>query len=73
MKRVVSLAIAAIAGQLVAGTYTWTGASGDNDYSKPGNWDPASVPGESDDVVIDGAAVTWSGKLGPCQCAWRKR
>ena len=61
MKRVVSLAIAAIAGQLVAGTYTWTGASGDNDYSKPGNWDPASVPGESDDVVIDGAAVTWSG------------
>ena len=61
VKKIVSIAIAAIAGQLFAGTYTWTGASGNNDYSKPGNWDPASVPGESDDVVIDGAAVTWSG------------
>jgi hypothetical protein len=33
---------------------TWSGAL-DNDWSKPGNWCPAAVPGAQDDVVIPAA------------------
>jgi hypothetical protein len=34
---------------------TWTGAM-DNDWSKPGNWCPAAVPGAQDNVVIPATA-----------------
>jgi hypothetical protein len=34
---------------------TWSGAV-DNDWSKPGNWCPAMVPGAQDNVVISASA-----------------
>lgn len=47
--------------QALAGTYTWTGSAGDGLWSTAGNWDQVAIPGETDDVIIDGAAVTKSG------------
>ena len=66
MKKLVTIAIAAIAGQLLADTYTWTGDAGNSDYATAGNWSvggsPAThAPYETDDVVIDGANVTVNG------------
>ena len=61
MKKLVTIAIAAIAGELLAGTYTWTGAGSDGLWTTVANWNfngeaatshPGSAP--SDDVVIDG-------------------
>ena len=61
MKKLVTIAIAAMAGHLIAGTYTWTGANGDGLWTTVENWNfngeaatshPGSAP--SDDVVIDG-------------------
>lgn len=51
---------------LNADTYTWTGGAGTSDYATAGNWNvgdsPAThAPYETDDVVIDGAAVTVNG------------
>lgn len=63
MKRVFSLAIAAVAGQLVAGTYTWTGGAEDNNWTSSGNWSyngepaanaPANNFPASDSVMING-------------------
>ena len=66
MKKLVTIAIAAIAGQLIADTYTWSGDAGTSDYATAGNWNvggsPAThAPYETDDVVIDGANVTVNG------------
>ena len=44
-----------------ADTVTWTGNAGTSDYATAGNWDLSRVPAETDDVVINGAAVTKSG------------
>ena len=44
-----------------AGTVTWTGDAGTSDYATADNWDPSGVPAETDDVIIDGVAVTKSG------------
>lgn len=73
MKRVFSLAIVAIAGQIFAGTYTWTGAGGDGLYFTAGNWsyddgagnvtNPATTAparNTTDDIVISGAGVAVS-------------
>ena len=64
MKRFFSLAIAAVAGQLVAGTYTWTGTAGDGLWFTPGNWNYDGTPAAAapanicaDDVVITGDGV----------------
>ena len=65
MKKLVTIAIAAMAGHLLAGTYTWTGAKGDGLWFTAGNWNydgaaATSSPGNTlngDDVVIDGAGV----------------
>lgn len=46
---------------LNADTITWTGGAGTADYATPGNWDLNRAPVETDDVVIDGAAVTVNG------------
>ena len=67
MKRVVSLAIAAIAGQLVAGTYIWTGEGNDGKWFTRENWKyddgagnvtnpAATAPANTcaDDITIDG-------------------
>ena len=66
MKKLVTIAIAALAGQLIADTYTWTGGAENTDYATPGNWNvgdsPAThAPYETDDVVIDVASVTVNG------------
>ena len=66
MKKLVTIAIAALAGQLIADTYTWTGGAGTSDYATAGNWNvddsPATIgPSETDSVVIDGASVTVNG------------
>ena len=73
MKKLVSIVIAAIAGQLFAGTYTWTGAAGDNLFFTAGNWSyddgagnvtsPATTAparNTTDDIVISGAKVAVS-------------
>ena len=74
VKKLVSIAIAAIAGQLFAGTYTWTGAAGDGLYFTAGNWDytddggattspAATSPGNTpaDDIVIaNGDTVSYN-------------
>lgn len=65
MKRLVSIATAVLAGNLLAGTYTWTGDAGDGLWFTAGNWnyDDAAAetsPGNTlsgDDIVIDGAGV----------------
>ena len=44
-----------------AATITWTGDAGTDDYATAGNWDLNRVPAETDDVVINGAAVTVNG------------
>lgn len=44
-----------------AETKTWTGNAGTFDYATADNWDPSDVPAETDDVIIDGAAVTYNG------------
>jgi hypothetical protein len=63
MKHATSLLslLALLAAGAHAGTYTWTGAAGTSDYAIAGNWDPSGVPGEGDDVIIDGVAVTKAG------------
>ena len=55
------VAIAAATSILNAGTKTWTGGSGTDAWGTSGNWDPSGVPAETDDVVIDGVAVTATG------------
>ena len=65
MKKLVTIAIAALAGHILAGTYTWTGANGDGLWFTAGNWNydgaaATSSPGNTlngDDVVIDGSGV----------------
>lgn len=66
MKRLVTIAIAALAGNLLAGTYTWTGAANDDGlWFTAANWNydgavAANSPGNTlngDDIVIDGAGV----------------
>ena len=65
MKKLVTIAIAAMAGHLIAGTYTWTGANGDGLWFTAGNWNydgaaATSSPGNTlngDDVVINGSGV----------------
>ena len=49
------------ASPILAGTYNWTGGAGTSDWYTPANWDMNGIPGEADDVTIDGAAVTASG------------
>lgn len=44
-----------------AETKTWTGNAGTFDYATADNWNPAGIPAETDDVIIDGAAVTYNG------------
>ena len=66
MKKLLTIAISAIAGQLIADTYTWTGGAGNSDYATAGNWNVGDstathAPYETDDVVIDGANVTVNG------------
>ena len=67
-KALASLAAILLCAQAPADTYTWTGAAdpADNLWSTAANWNvndaPAEyAPGEPDDVVIDGAAVTYTG------------
>ena len=61
MKKIITIAVAAVAGHLLAGTYTWTGSAGDGLWTTAANWNyygetATSHPGNSpsDDVVIDG-------------------
>ena len=54
MKKLVTIVIAALAGQLLADTITWTGGAGTYGWGNAGNWDLNRVPGETDEVVIDG-------------------
>ena len=66
MKKLVTIAIAAIAGHILAGTYTWTGAANDGGLwftAENWNYDGAAAstsPGhelKGNDVVIDGSGV----------------
>lgn len=63
MKKALFAALAALATATVsfADTITWTGGAGTTDYATAGNWDLDRAPAETDDVVIDGAAVTVDG------------
>ncbi len=54
-----ALALGAFASH--AATITWNGGAGNTDYATAGNWDLNRAPAETDDVVIDGAAVTVNG------------
>src|SRR5687768_16490392 len=51
-----SLILAAAAGPAAAAPITWTGASFNNSWHNPGNWDLNRVPGAGDDVVIPDVA-----------------
>lgn len=66
MKKIISIAAATLAGQLIAGTYTWTGAAKDGGlWFTAGNWNydgaaASTSPGHElneNDVVIDGSGV----------------
>ena len=61
MKKLISIAIASMTATLLADTITWTGGAGTADWATAGNWDLNREPLETDDVVIDGAAVTANG------------
>ncbi len=41
-------------------TRTWTGGASTSDWNDADNWDPAAVPGEGDDVVLDNSVETGS-------------
>ena len=58
MKKLVTIAIAALAGHLLAGTVTWTGGGDGYTWSDGNNWSSGSNPGASftDDLVIDGGS-----------------
>ncbi len=60
-KSLAPLAAILLCTQAHAGTKTWTGNAGTSDYATADNWDPSGVPAETDDVIIDGVAVTQSG------------
>ena len=62
MKKLVTIAIAALAGQLLAATITWTGGGDGYTWSDGGNWSSGSNPGAAftDDLVIDGDSGTFS-------------
>jgi hypothetical protein len=45
--------LVALEGRSLPSTITWANPAG-GDWSVPGNWTPAVVPGPDDDVVIDG-------------------
>ena len=55
MKKLVTIAIAALAGQLLADTITWTGGGDGYTWSDGNNWSSGSNPGASftADLVID--------------------
>ena len=61
MKKLVTIAIAALAGQLLAGTVTWTGNADPADglWYTAANWDTGAVPNNTDDIVISGANVVY--------------
>lgn len=61
MKKLVSIALAALAGQLFAGTVTWTGNADPADglWYTATNWDTGAVPNNTDDIVISGADVVY--------------
>ena len=61
MKKLLSIAIAAMTASLLADTITWTGEASTSDWDTAGNWNLNKEPAETDDVVIDGAAVTANG------------
>ena len=61
MKTTFPILLSALALTASAGTKTWTGNAGTSNYGTAGNWDPSGVPAETDDVIIDGVAVEWSG------------
>ena len=54
-------AFAAAINCLNADPIVWTGGAGTGDYATAGNWDLDRAPAETDDVVINGAAVTVNG------------
>ncbi len=61
MKKLVTIVIAALAGQLLAGTVTWTGNADPADglwYTET-NWDTGAVPSNADDIIISGADVVY--------------
>src|SRR5258706_16405308 len=39
---------------LSAATSSWTGGGGDNSWHNPANWAGSVLPGQNDDVVING-------------------
>ena len=57
MKKLVTIAIAALAGQLLADTITWTGGAGTTDWGTAANWDLDRVPQASDSVMISGSGA----------------
>lgn len=61
MKKLVTIAIAALAGQLLAGTVTWTGNADPADglWYTATNWDTGAVPSNADDIIISGADVVY--------------
>ena len=61
MKKTVIIVIAFAAASLAAETITWTGAAGTSNWTDAENWDLNREPRETDDVVIDGAAVSAAG------------
>ena len=62
MKKLVTIAIAALAGQLLAATITWTGGGDGYTWKDGNNWSSGSNPGAAftDDLVIDGDSGTFS-------------
>lgn len=54
IKRTLLTILALCSLSLSAATNTWTG-SVDSNWSTAGNWSTASVPGTSDDVIINGS------------------
>ena len=61
--KILSIAIASLAGAALADTITWTGEASTYVWGTAGNWSPSRVPGATDDVVVDTAAVEKSGDL----------
>ena len=61
MKKLVTIAIAALAGHLLAGTVTWTGNADPADglWYTAKNWDTGAVPSKTDDIIISGADVVY--------------
>ena len=60
MKKLLTIALAAITGGLFAATVTWTGGADASDWATGSNWSSGTVPAAGDEIVISSGSVVYT-------------